>query len=128
MSRMLTLAKVVVVNGVETLGPKFIDYYYPEIDMYIFFTETLYDPDTGRHKGKLLLHDRLMADLKMPFVADNSINFVSIDIRRDDPTHTYLSANKHYYHLNSKQLDFLMKMFDVDFCKSKAVERTVGIS
>ena len=122
MSKELTLAKIVIINGIETLGPEFIDYYFPEIDMYLFWTECKFNTDTYTHKGHIMLHDRLIAEKNIPYVPDNKINYVTVDIKPTDKEHTYLTANRRYYHMNGKQLDFLMDMFDVDFCKRRTEE------
>lgn len=124
MSKGLTLAKILVINGIETLGSEFIEYYYPEVDMYIFWTECKFDPATKTHKGRLLLHDRLIADLDLPYIPDNKINFVNVDIRPSDQCHTYLTANSRYYRMTANQLQFLVDMFNVDFCKKLKEEKT----
>lgn len=119
MKNELTLVKAVVVNRKDSLGLEFIDSYYPEIDMYVFFSETIFDLSDFSHKGKLLLHDRLIAEFNIPKLSDELINYVTVDIKKDDKTHTYLSFNRRFYQLNQSQIDFLMKMFNVDYCKSQ---------
>ena len=115
MNRELTLAKIVVVNEKDSLSDSFNSDYYPEVDMYIFFTECKYDSTSGSYSGKRLLHDRLIAEKKLTLVSDKFLGYVSVDIKSTDRSHTYLTQNNRYYQLSEKQKEFLSNMFDVDY-------------
>lgn len=115
MNKELTLAKIVTVNKKGSLPDYFISDYYPEVDMYIFFTECKYDSTSGSYSGKRLLHDRLIAEKKLSTVSDDLLGYVSVDIKSTDRSHTYLTQNSRYYHLSEKQKEFLGNMFNVDY-------------
>lgn len=119
MNRLLTLAKIVLINGRNSLPNEFERYYYPAVDMYLFYSDCYFDPDTGKHHSRLILHDRMMSDLGLPFIPDDKINYISVDVKAEDKYHTYLSVNRRYYQPTEKQIDFLMDMFGVDFCKKR---------
>lgn len=112
----LTLARIIVVNKLETLDPEFIDYYYPEVDMYVFFSEATYDTRTGSYHGVVKLHDKLYRELGLPsYLDETNMNYISIDIKPSDKRHTYMSINTRWYQLTEEQRQFLAEMFDVDY-------------
>ncbi len=114
----LILAKIVVVNGKETLGPEFDNFYHPEVGMYLIFSEASFNLKTYSHEGKLKLHDRIIRETNIPDLPDDKINFITIDNKLADKTHTYLSVNRRHYQLTNEQLEFIMTMFQVDYCNA----------
>lgn len=109
------LAKIVAVNGKDSLSPQFENDYFPEIDMYLFYTECTYDFLTGSYQGVRKLHDRLIADRKIPSVPTNTISYISIDVKASDKRHTYMTSNKRCYQLSYDQKQFIANMFNADF-------------
>lgn len=117
--QILTLVKAILVNKKESLSVRFEKWYYPDEDCYVFFSITQFDRITGSFQGKLKLHDKLALDLGLPTLPSNCINYVSVDISRNDRDSTYLSTNSRYYHLTPAQVALLVNLFNVDIVSSK---------
>ena len=109
------LAKIVAINGKDSLGPEYKKDYFPGIDMYLFFSEAAYNPSTGFYRGIRRMHDRIIADNKLPDLSSDKMNYVSIDIKASDRNHTYMTSNKRCYQLSYDQKQFIAEMFDADF-------------
>ena len=111
----LTLAKIVAINGKRTLSDNFSENYFPEIDMYLFFSEAKYDPTTGSYSGIRKLHDRIISEERLPTLSNQDMNYVSVDIKSSDKTHTYLTCNRRCYQLTTNQKEYIAKIFEADF-------------
>lgn len=111
----LILSKIIAVNGKSTLSEKYTDNYFPEIDMYLFFSEAIYDTTTGSYSGCKKLHDRIASEYALPHISNDSINYLSVDIKPTDKTHTYLTSNKRFYQLSENQKSFINRMFQTSY-------------
>ena len=110
MSRECLLAKVLVISGGVNLGDRFDEYFVPKENMYVFYSSSLYDPVTGNYSGIRKLHDRIKADLGIPDIDPKYVNYVSIDIKSFDRSHTYLTTNRRGYQLSEGQLIYIRKI------------------
>lgn len=111
----LILSKIIAVNEKSTLPEKYMNNYFPEIDMYLFFSEATYDTTTGSYSGCKKLHDRIASEYNLPHISNDNINYLSVDIKPTDKTHTYLTSNKRFYQLSENQKSFISKLFSVNY-------------
>ena len=114
MKEELTLAKAITVDGKSSLPSNFAKYYIDDVDMYLFFSETHYNPMTASYSGKFMLHDQLISKYNLQGQASkHKINYVSVEMK-PDRRHTYLISNRRCCPLSMKQKRYLKRLFEVD--------------
>lgn len=109
----LALAKAVAVPKKNTLPDSYQQFYVPEVDMYLFFTEASYDTTTGSYSGVRLLHDRLMDEQHIGYLKQDQFNYVTVDLAYPDKKSTKLSVNRRGYQLTDQQINYIKKLFKV---------------
>lgn len=113
----LIISKIVAVSGEVDLA-EYDDFYYPEIGLYLFFSEASYDPVIKKYSGRKLLHDQLISKYHLEDIPKDQLVYITIDITSHDCFHTYMRINRRGLQLSDDQIAYIMMLFKADYLVS----------